>query len=410
MKARFLPYLRLQARRAAHYLPHALIIGLFLLCALGVYAVSAGNAHANEEGQTQFEIGVVGEVKEPYFDAMLFAVNHLSDSQIALKLTRMDEAAARRRLNAGQISAYVLIPDGFEERLVAMDPLPLTYVFSPTSTGISTALGNEVIRGVVPVLLEGQNAMHGLRRCLRANFPAESVRAHTDAVTEKYVVLIFNRARLFERVETGVVAGKGFIPYLFTSLFVFLILIWGVACAPLFSRKRCERERVLSASGLGPVKQIASEYAAYLGLVLTGVVSAALVIGFGLYFAAPEIFQLLFFDGEEAFRYLLRAMGITVVFSALQFLLYELARNTVAALLAQTFTAVFLGYVSGCFYSSDFFPRALQRISAFLPTGAAIRFLSGTGPLSAWLLAGYFVCFMLLIVWRRWADLKGDAV
>ncbi|MBP5288458.1 MAG: ABC transporter permease, partial [Clostridia bacterium] len=376
----------------------------------GAYAVAAGNSYADEEGNAKLEIGVVGEIKEPYFDTMLFAVNNLSGSQIALKLTRMDEATAKRRLDAGEISSYVLVPDGFEDRMASKDPLPLTYVLAPTSSGVSTGIANEIIGGASRILLEGQNTMIGLRRYARANMPGVSITEFNNDVTNQFVTLLFSRENLFQTEEAGVLAGKGFIPYLLMSLSTFFVLIWGVSSAPLFSSRKTETGKLLIASGLGTVRQIAAEYLSYLALTLVGVFFAALIAGFGMNLVAPDLFHLLFADGEAIARFLLRTAVICVVFSALQFMLYELARGTVAALLLQTLVAVFLGYVSGCFYSSHFFPRALQRFSAFLPTGAAIQYLTGTRPLFGLVLAGYFVLFILVIIWKRRADLAGDAV
>ena len=408
MRARFLSYLKLQFRRAGHFLPFALFIGLLLLFAVGAYAVAAGNAHTNDEGNMQFEIGVVGTVEEPYFDTMLFAINHLSGDQVSLKMTKMDEATAKRRLDAGEISSYVLIPDGFERHMIDKEPLKLTYVLAPTSTGISTFLANEVIFAVSPSLMEGQNTLYGLRRYVHDNLPGSTLYKRSSEVAEQYVTLILNRAKLFETTETGIVAGQGFVPYLFVSLTTFFALVWGVACVPLFSSKRNETGKMLLASGLGAIRQITAEYIAYLVLTLIGVFSAILAALFGLNAIAPDLFVSIFPDTEAVLSFLGRMAFVSAGFAALQFMLYELARGTVGALLLQTVTAVFMGYVCGCFYSSDFFPVALQRFTAFLPAGAAIRFLSGFQPEFGFVLAGYFVLFMLVICVKRRHDLAGD--
>jgi len=51
--------------------------------------------------------------------------------------------------------------------------------------------------------------------------------------------------------------------------------------------------------------------------------------------------------------------------------MYELVTNLISGILLQFFASVILCFISGCMYPISFFPQAVQKMSAFLPTGMA---------------------------------------
>ena len=59
-------------------------------------------------------------------------------------------------------------------------------------------------------------------------------------------------------------------------------------------------------------------------------------------------------------------------------LFYELSDNTVSSVLILFIISVGLSYISGLFYPIGFFPEAIQKISAYLPTGAGFGYLRNT--------------------------------
>ena len=410
MKGRFWPYLGLQFKRAAHFLPYILGIGVLLLAAVGAYAAFAGSNYDSDDSRSVVEIGLVGEIKEPYFDAMLYTVNHLDDLSMSLYINRMDEKTAFDKLNSGQISAVVLVPEGFEDRMNTDDPLPLTYVVSPTSTGLWDVLTDEIIHTTASLLCEGQNVIIGMRRYGKVALPGSDRFQKSTEMVEDFVRIVLRRSNLFEVRETGIVAGQNFVAYLMSSLSAFYLLVWGVACAPFFSARRNEIHKILSSAGLGPAGQLAAEYLAYFFLLLVGTGVSALLAGVVLRVVLPDFLPMLLSDFSAAAVYFLRLTLVAAVFAALHFLLYELSRSTVAAILTQTLAAIAMGYVSGCFYSAEYFPAALQRVGSLLPPGAAMRFLAASDGRSLLVLSGYFVLFAALMLVKRRREMAGDAL
>jgi ABC-type uncharacterized transport system permease subunit len=62
------------------------------------------------------------------------------------------------------------------------------------------------------------------------------------------------------------------------------------------------------------------------------------------------------------------------MFSAMQFLFYELAQGLVNGILLQFIGSVSMAYLSGFFYPERFFPDTLKRIGEILPTGVALQY------------------------------------
>ena len=73
--------------------------------------------------------------------------------------------------------------------------------------------------------------------------------------------------------------------------------------------------------------------------------------------------------------FIVKILPVVVMITFMQMMVYELISNRVAAVLMQFILTVVLGYLSGCFYPSYFFPEALQKISAVLPVGAGFAYV-----------------------------------
>ncbi len=410
MKDRFLPYLRLQIARAWRHLPAVLGISLLLLAAVGLYAVNASRSYRDDEDKVRVKIGVVGDVEDPYIQMVLFAMNNMDSMGFSVRLEQLEEEAAHESLMAGELHSYVIFPEGFEEKYYAREPVTLTYVTSPTSSGLGNALSDEIAHAMARLFGDGQDAINGLQRYVQTVRTKGGYARYPEEVTTGFTGVILSREKLFDVDEYGVMAGQGFAGYLGISLVTFFVLVWGVCCAPLFSRKNGENKRLLRAAGLGAVRQILAEYVPFALLSLIGILSTALLAGTVVRFAAPGVLETVFFEAGSEGRFLLRLAAVTLCFSALHFLLYQAAKGTVAAVLIQTLTALAVGYVSGCFYTKDFFPPLLRAVGKAMPASFAIRFLSGYHFRDGLPLLGFFLLFLALSCLTRRVEMAGDGV
>ncbi|MDE5716525.1 MAG: hypothetical protein K2I53_02700, partial [Lachnospiraceae bacterium] len=97
-----------------------------------------------------------------------------------------------------------------------------------------------------------------------------------------------------------------------------------------------------------------------------------------------------------------------VMFAAMQFFLFEAAEGIVNGILSQLICGIGMGYLSGYFYPSAFFPEKMRVLGAFLPSGAAARFVQagalGKIPAAAWAAVFvWLVVFLGLTMMVRWS-------
>ena len=73
-----------------------------------------------------------------------------------------------------------------------------------------------------------------------------------------------------------------------------------------------------------------------------------------------------------------KLLPVIVLLAAFQLFLYELGQNLFSSIVLQFVGSIALCYISGCFYPINFLPEKMVRISRYLPTGVALRYLNAS--------------------------------
>ena len=82
--------------------------------------------------------------------------------------------------------------------------------------------------------------------------------------------------------------------------------------------------------------------------------------------------------GAEPLRELfVKILPVTLMLSAMQFLLYELVKGVVSSLICQFICSISMAYLAGVFYPSNFFPETMRILGQLLPVGTAMRYIQG---------------------------------
>lgn len=142
-----------------------------------------------------------------------------------------------------------------------------------------------------------------------------------------------------------------------------------------FARRKEALWQFLKAGGVGAPWQVAGEYLAYLCLVGMGLLALCLPLSLLLergIMVVPE------WEGMGAapfWAFVGSLIPVTIMFAAGQFFLFEAADGIVNGILMQLLCGIGMGYLSGYFYPSSFFPERMRVLGDFLPSGAAARFV-----------------------------------
>lgn len=164
--------------------------------------------------------------------------------------------------------------------------------------------------------------------------------------------------------------------------------------------------RLMASKGVGPLRQVAGEYLAYLFLVLCCLLGVFAIL---LLVLGSGVLKFAEWNGMEAgglIVFYLRLIPVAAAFAAMQFLLYESVSGIVNSILLQFIVCIGMAYLSGCFYPLGMFPDVLQRLGEILPAGLSLRYadagLLGEIAWSAGLgLFLYLVVFLWLSVYVR---------
>lgn len=405
-------YFALQLCRAKRLLPSVLLAASITLFGIGLAAASLLHANTNGEAQKKVGIGIVGDISDTYLGVGIYALQNMDSSRFSIAFLEMEEAEAARALAAREIEGYVRVPADFISGIVSGENVPATFVMRGGPEGFGTILTSEITGAVSGLVTETQKALYALQDLARDAGQTEGIWDKVKTLNIEYIEMILGRHEAY-RVETiGFSDAVSFGGYYIAGLYAFALLLWGIAASRFFIGRRREAERLLAARGIGGGVQVLSEYAAFLCATVFAVLLFALPLGAVVSrydFGIRELFGAGFFS---PIAFVLWSLPVMVLFSAMQFFLYEVTRSTIGAILLQFLTAIGLGYISGCFYPITFFPAVVQRIGAATPVGIGLSHLrsglAGTGAVQVGAMLVYTAAFLVLAAKIRTRSLSGD--
>ncbi len=401
-------YFFAQLRRVRKLAPAQLAADILICVCVGVLAclLVAQGAFAAEG--TRYRIGMVGDLSDSYLGFGIAALQEMDDSRFMIELVGMSEEEAEEAFSRGDLYAVVRVPDGLMESVVSGDNDRLiTYTATEGQKGLGAMVMGEITDIASILVTSSPSAIYALQRMLIDQGRGDEVSGETDRLNLSLIRLALSRSG-FEEVELlGYADGLSMELYYFCNAHLLFLLLSGLLNCAFFARRNEALGRFLKARGVGAVRQILSEYLAYLCLVLMGLLILCLPLALcleGEQILIPE------WEGMGAspfFGFVWALLPVAALFAALQFFLFEAAEGIVNGILLQFFCGIGLGYLAGYLYPAAFFPERMRKIGAALPSGAAVRFveerLSGRASVGA--AAAVFVWlavfFALAVLVRR---------
>ena len=302
----------------------------------------------------------------------LATVQSIDEDRFSLDMVEMTQEAAHSALQKGDISAYVVIPEGFMEKAVTGDIEPITYVTTAGAEGVATLMKKEVTSLVTEMVVYSQKGAYGLLDVLTENGLQQDAYTHMTALSLSYTDLILHRDELYDVTELGVSDGLTTRDYYICAVMVILTVLTGIPYAVIYIKKDQSLYRLLCARGLSPARQLLCEYGAHLLSVLA-LAGAVLVSAAGVLAVLPgSVIGCL----PSLSGLLLRLIPVLAMIAAFDLMMFNLSGNMVSGLLLHFFAAIGLCYVSGCIYPASAFHKVIQQLAALLPTGIARQHLA----------------------------------
>ncbi len=401
-------YFFLQLKRNALLLPQSLLAICIVLAAVGIaaYVFIIGGAYS--ENQQKYKIGIVRMADDELLSLGIDLIQSVDDSRYMLTIEEYDskkEAAAALRAN--EISAFVELTPEFVQSVDHLkNDVTANYYASSSQKGISGIVMDEVSAIASGVIVYSDAGILSMREFMRnMGYSRNEISDATNAILIEYLEGLLERNNLITTEEIGISSGLGTVPYYFTSLLLFVLLLLTFCGVSLWNAKKAPLSQFLSSKGVKSGTQVLCEYLAFF---LLNLCTVALVLVVLLILSRFEIIRELFaplqvkettdvfFDepatleifgaksifglvGIETFLAFFRKMALTIaLFAAMSFLLFECFTDSISRILVTFLAYIGMSYLSGFFYPISFFPEAVKKVTSFLPTGLSFKYFSAS--------------------------------
>lgn len=377
---------------------------LFACLGLTAYYLVSGPLR---ERQSRYRIGVVGDMSDPYMELGFKALRTFDRSRDMAELISMTEEEAIREFEAGRITAYVVVPDGFADSVVhGRNDIPVRYVFWRGNKGIEGYLMDELAVVVSDIVGSSQAAVFSVQKTV-SSYYTDNAKALTDDYNMDLVRYLVTRTHLAKLEELGVSKGLLVRQYYFCTTLLLFCFMFGISGSSFFFRRNTDMSRWMMTKRVGPFAQVMCEYLAYILMMTVCLFTALGILALttkGLSFLHKDIWMPGLF---------LSLIPVVITVGALHFTICELVRNPVSNIILQFTCTLAMAYISGYIYPADSFPDSIARLGQTLPSGAALDLLSNcvfdtSNGRPAILLTAYTVIFISVSVSARNLEIRRD--
>lgn len=361
-------YFSLQWKRVAKVLPIVLLITIVLF--VGIATVMTGMLKAGETDKKNIKlrIGVTGDTDSVILQLAMSAFKNLDESRYTVLFVEMTEEEAIQRLDEGTISAYLILPEDFVEKAMSGVMEPMYYVTTTGANDVVTMFKNELTTLITDVVVSSQKGSFGLEEALYDNNIVDES-GLVDALAMKYAAAILRRAEVIALQELSIVNDVTTGDMYLCSLTVLFLMLLGLPFVVVYARRDRALNVLLLSRGVSNVRQLFNEWLPhFLSLVcLAAVVFVPVLTMTG----TTDNKVMLLLTSEEWLRFVMLFVPVLAMASAFNLFVFELGGNIVSATLLHFFSTLCMCYVSGCFYPVYTFPRVIQAIEQFMPSGMA---------------------------------------
>ncbi len=403
MNNNFIPYLRIQSKRILILLPRiaALTLSFFVLTAGTAWLFLS--FRGEKESNVQFEIGILGDPSDPVIEMGLEAITSsydlgglkalvgLDDIKYTLRFTQFEtEKDARKALQEGRLSSYIIIPAGFIEAAeYGRNDIKIICVTNDEfKNSLGTYLIKELLKTASSFLTASQCAVFSLQDVMIESGRTVDYAENTDRFCLRLFMDIINRGDFVYLDELGISDGLDIFEFCYCSVLLIVISIMGLVFFSFFQFNDREHIGYLKYGRVSAVSQVLVEFLVYFAAVLAGVVVLWLL-------------SLLLPIEVDRGAVLFPLMVVTAGLCAFQVMLYELTGSHIAGMMVQFLCAVVMDFAAGAIYPSSLFPEALSRIGSFLPNGSGLLLLhsafGNTDGTLYWFMMIIFSCIFLAV-------------
>ena len=405
-------YFNLQFKRAFKLYPPILAVTVVIV--LGIVLIAGGILFSGNKDSSLVCVrtGVVGDVEGSYLGIGVEAIKKLDSSRFYIDLVNMTEPEAKDALIKGEISGYVYIPVGFINDVTSGEDVSLKYISADDKAGINALVEQEVVTTIANLVTDSQDFIYGAVD-IGKDFGVKNVYQKINKMNKSYITLVLNRDSIYELVTVNSANSLSYGGYYICAAIVFFLLMWGISCNRISEDCQYELSGLLKLRGIGHIRQLWARFASFFSVTCLTLLIFAMVFGVVAAlnnFGIPEISGT---DIVTSVAFIIKIVPAVFMFTLMHMALCEIFKG-IGGLLAQFIIMLIMGYLSGLFYPTGFFPEGIQTLMEYLPVGAGFTYiksiLAGAEVFKSFcLLTGYGMLFFAFSVCIRKYKVRGGA-
>ena len=403
----FSAYFKASLKRMSKYIPGiVLLVVIFSVLAYILFGFVFSASSEDEDALSlKFKVGLVGDLSDENIRMGIDTVLSIDSSGKYLDIVEIsDEQEAKRLVENGDLTGYLLVPDDFVTKALSGENIPAKFVTKRSSVDLTPMIMTDVLNTVSKYVVESQVGVFSMADYYSV-MEIDGKKPNTE-MSIKYLNYVLVREKFANVIEVGSEGKATLSCYYFSGFLVLIVLIIGIFLASFAVKKNLALSRLLYTRGSASVKQTIGEYISFVLIPLSVVLMALFML---FTFGMPFLKQIPEFSSADNFGWLglfIRLIPALLLVSSMQFLIYELCSNIVSAALLQFLISVLFSYMAGCFYPNQFFPDLMRKISSFTPVDLSFSYIrniitdSSYGPsecIPLLLLSAVFVAVSVLV-------------
>lgn len=335
----------------------------------------------------KIQIGYVAE-EDRLTDLAVSYVENMEAVKDWCSLLRVSESEGKRLLAEGELTALLVLPENVVEEILTGSNAPASLYLSGQVEPLGL-LFEELADAAVGLLQTAQAeiyATHALTQTYACG--QQALQEMYEDIDRFNLRLAMNREQYFQIKTLSATGSAGPAVYYASALFTVYLLLAGMFLVSYLWRSPMEQVMLAKRAGISPAAQLGGRLLVAVGLLVM------LLLLPGMLWLIPAVRQQL--------PMVFSLQGLLLLFLSLCCLagwfqcICLLAGSRRMALLPIGLSAMFMGYVSGCFLPAALLPQAVGRIALFFPstyiketftllfTGNREAFFRTAAVLSAW--------------------------
>ena len=352
-------YFIIQVKRLGRILP--LLVCVMAVLFGGIYLVYQNllSQWSDPSKYDKISVGMVGTAHDRMLNLGISALKTLDSSNMSVELLQMEEKEARKSLESGEISAYIVFPDEFMENALSGQITPLQFVSAAGGENIISMVKDELTSALADILLTSEQGTFALDDLLNEYGYSDIAYDKMNELALNYITRIMDRAEVYTVEELGIAQGLSFSEYMMSGLSVVFLFFLTLPFVTVFVKEDPAIERLLKSKRVGALAQVLCEYGAYLlCMFLLTLLPLQLIV-------------------EPSLLEIWKILPVVLCISAISFTVFSLTKDLISGVLLQMIVAISMCFVSGCMYPVYFFPVSVQNFSRCLPAAMARDQMTG---------------------------------